>query len=232
MTCNPTSARGHGYIIVVIDYFTKWVEAMPTLNNSAETTTLFFFNHVVARFGVTQAIVTNHGSHFLNHMMAELIAKLALSDDSSTPYYPQVNGQAYRTLMRNATAFTPFQLAYGFEAILSIQCKISSLKIVIDLLPDTSEEEAWFLELIHLDETHHDASLANEVNKKLIKVQYDRNVKPSIFSEGDLVLLYNQEVDKLGAGKFELMWMGPYIVKCVFAKCAYELADYERITFS
>ena len=31
MTCNPCSARGHGYIIVAIDYFTKWAEAMPTL---------------------------------------------------------------------------------------------------------------------------------------------------------------------------------------------------------
>eukprot|EP00253_Pinus_taeda_P036332 PITA_36332 len=52
MTCNPTSTGGHGYIIVAVDYFTKWAEAMPTLNNSGETTTLFFFNHVVSRFSV------------------------------------------------------------------------------------------------------------------------------------------------------------------------------------
>ena len=52
MTCNLTSAGGHGYIIFAVDYFTKWAEAMPTLNNSGETATLFFFNHVVSRFGV------------------------------------------------------------------------------------------------------------------------------------------------------------------------------------
>jgi len=52
MTCNPTSTRGHGYIIVVVDYFTKWAEAMPTLDNTGETATLFFFNHVVTRFGI------------------------------------------------------------------------------------------------------------------------------------------------------------------------------------
>ena len=52
MTCNPTSTGGHGYIIVVVDYFTKWAEAMPTLDNTGETAALFFFNHVVARFGV------------------------------------------------------------------------------------------------------------------------------------------------------------------------------------
>ena len=63
---------------------------MPTLDNTGETTALFFFNHVVAR--LPQAIVTDHGSHFRNHMMVELAAKLGLSHDSSTPYYPQANG--------------------------------------------------------------------------------------------------------------------------------------------
>jgi len=93
--------------------------------------------------------------------------------------------------VRNATGFTPFQLVYGLEAILPIQCEISSLKLAIDLLPDTSEEEAHFMELIHLDETRRDVALANEVHMKHIKAQYDRNVKPHIFLEGDLVLLYD-----------------------------------------
>ena len=54
---------------------------------------IFFFHHVIARFGVPQAIVTDHGKHFRNHMMAKLTAKLGLSHDNSTPYYPQSNGQ-------------------------------------------------------------------------------------------------------------------------------------------
>ena len=75
MTCNPPSSRGNGYIIVIVDYFTKWAEAMPTFNNTGQTTTLFFFNHVIARFGVPQAIVTDHENHFRNHMMNQLTAK-------------------------------------------------------------------------------------------------------------------------------------------------------------
>ena len=93
MTCKPTSAGGHGYIVVAVDYFTKWAEAMPTLNNSGETAAILFFNHVVSRFDVPWAIVTDHGSHFRNHMMVELVAKLGMSHDSSTPYYPQANGK-------------------------------------------------------------------------------------------------------------------------------------------
>ena len=64
MTCNPRSARGHAYIIIMVDYFTKWVDTMPTLAADGKTTTQFIFNHVIARFGVPQAIITDHGTHF------------------------------------------------------------------------------------------------------------------------------------------------------------------------
>eukprot|EP00253_Pinus_taeda_P030187 PITA_30187 len=188
MTCNPTSTRGHGYIIVAVDYFTKWAEVMHTLNNNNETATLFFLNHVVSRFGVPQAIVTDHGSHFHNHMMVELAAKLGLPHDISTPYYSQANGQKS---IRNATGFTPFQLVYGLEAILLVQCEILSLELAVNLLPGTSEEEARLLELIHLDETRRDAASANKAHKKRVKAQFEKNVKPRVFSEGDLVLLYD-----------------------------------------
>ena len=83
---------------------------------------------------------------------------------------------AYQTSVRNATRFTPFQLVYGLEAILLIQCEISSLKLVIELLPDTSSEEVCIFNLIHLDEMRHEAALANEMHKRCIKVQYEKNV--------------------------------------------------------
>eukprot|EP00253_Pinus_taeda_P025853 PITA_25853 len=168
MTCNPTSARGHGYIIVVVDYFTKWAKVMPTLNNSGKMATLFFLNYLVSRFGVPQAIVTDHGSHFHNHMMVGLAAKLGLSHDSSTLYYPQANGQV-ETSVGSATRVTPFQLVYGLEVVLPIQCEISSLKLVVYLLPRTSKEEARFLELMQLNETCRDATLANKTHKKQVK---------------------------------------------------------------
>ena len=47
MHCKPTSAKGHGYIIVAVDYFTKWAEAMPTYAEDGKTAALFLFNHIV-----------------------------------------------------------------------------------------------------------------------------------------------------------------------------------------
>jgi hypothetical protein len=87
-TCNPPSVRGHRYIIIVVDYFRKWVEAMPTFKYDGETATLFLFNQIIARFGVPREIVTDHGSHFQNQMMTGLTSKLGLWQENSSPYYP------------------------------------------------------------------------------------------------------------------------------------------------
>lgn len=68
-----------------------WGDA--NIKDDGEKKTIFIFNNVISRFGVQQAIVTYHGIHFWNFMMANIIVKLGLCDDSSTPYYPHENGQ-------------------------------------------------------------------------------------------------------------------------------------------
>ena len=70
------------------------------------------------------------------------------------------------------------------------------------------------------------------MHKRCIKAQYDKNVQPRIYSKGDLVLLYDQETDVIGTGKFEPLWHGPYIFKCILAKGAYDLVDYDGIPLS
>ena len=113
---------------------------------------------------------------------------------------------AYRTSVKSATGFTPFRLVYGLEAILPIECEIPSLKLVVELLPNTSAKEERLLYLMRLDETRRDATLVIEAQKKCVKAQYNKHVKPHVFSEGDLILLYEQDRDMLGAGKFEAIW--------------------------
>ena len=65
---------------------------MPTYVEDGNIVALFLLNHVIARFGVPQAIVTDRGSHFRNQMMAELGSKLGFPHENSTTYYPQTNG--------------------------------------------------------------------------------------------------------------------------------------------
>ena len=99
--------------------------------------------------------------------------------------------------------------------------------MAVQLFPDTSLLEECLLYLEQLNEQHHDLALANKAHKQKFKCQYDRSVRPQIFSEGDLVLVYDQDKDPLGAGKFKPMWFGPFIIKEVLKKGAYHLFDFE-----
>jgi len=60
--------------------------------------------------------------------------------------------------------------------------------------------------LEHLDEQCQDATIINEAHKKRVKAQYDKVVRPRVFSKGDLVLVYDKDKDTLGAGKLKSMW--------------------------
>jgi hypothetical protein len=135
---------------------------------------------------------------------------------------------AYRTSVKIATSFSPFQLIYGLEVVFPIECQILSLKLAVQLLPDTSPLEEWLVYLEQLNEQHCDAALVNEAHKHKVKFQYDRSVHPQIFSKGDLVLVYNQDKDPLGAGKFKTMWFRPFIIKEVLKKGTYCLVDFEE----
>lgn len=98
---------------------------------------------------------------------------------------------AYRTSVKRATDFTSLHLVYSLEATFPIECEIPSLKLEIQLLPKTSALEERFVELEQLDETHKDATTANETYKRCVKVQYNKSICPRIFFEGDLVLVYD-----------------------------------------
>ena len=60
---------------------------------------------------------------------------------------------AYITSVKTMTGFTPFQLVYGLEVVLPIECEIPSLKLAVELLPNTSTKEKNFLYILNLYET-------------------------------------------------------------------------------
>ena len=72
MGCNPALAGGHHHIIVVVDYFMKFAEAMPMIKSDGEIAAHFIFNQIITRFGISKELVTDHGRHFQNNMMEKL----------------------------------------------------------------------------------------------------------------------------------------------------------------
>ena len=111
----------------------------------------------------------------------------------------------YRTATKTSTGFSPSQLVHGVESTLPIDCEIPSLKLAVDILPDTYALEENLVHLEQLDEQRWDALVALEINKRRVKVYYEKFVHPRRFSEGDLVLLWDQAKEPLGAGNLNPM---------------------------
>jgi len=68
------------------------------------------------------------------------------------------------------------------------------------------------LYLACLNEKCRDATLANETHKKCVKSQYDKSIHPRVFAEGDFILVYDQDHDTLGTGKFKPLFMVPTLL--------------------
>jgi hypothetical protein len=81
------------YILVAIDYATKWVEARTFHTNIAAVTAKFLYEHILMRVGCPLTIVTNQGTHFINDAIRYLINHFILRHTNFIVYYPQGNRQ-------------------------------------------------------------------------------------------------------------------------------------------
>ncbi len=87
----PPGQGGHEFILVAIDYFTKWVEAASYATLQAKHVAKFIETNIVCRFGVPHEIISDNGTHFQKEC-ADLIAKYKIQHHRSSPYRPQTNG--------------------------------------------------------------------------------------------------------------------------------------------
>ncbi|RVW73732.1 Transposon Ty3-I Gag-Pol polyprotein [Vitis vinifera] len=84
---------GNSYILVGVDYVSKWVEAVPCKQNDHRVVLKFLKENIFARFGVPKAIISDGGSHFCNKPFESLLAKYGVKHKVATPYHPQTSGQ-------------------------------------------------------------------------------------------------------------------------------------------
>ncbi|GJX60289.1 reverse transcriptase domain-containing protein [Tanacetum coccineum] len=86
------SSRGNKYILVAVDYLSKWVEAKALPTNDARVVCKFL-KSLFARFGAPRAIISDRGTHFCNDQFAKVMQKYGVTHRLSTAYHPQTSGQ-------------------------------------------------------------------------------------------------------------------------------------------
>ena len=84
------------YILVAVDYVSKWAEAKALPTNDAKVV-IEFLKKLFSRFGVPKALISDRGSHFANHQLAKVLKRYGVTHRFSTSYHPQTSGQVENT---------------------------------------------------------------------------------------------------------------------------------------
>jgi hypothetical protein len=146
--------RGNKYIVVAVDYFTKWPEARALVKADGKEVGNFIFEEIVCRHGCPKEILSDRGTHFNNELIRELLRKLGIKHKFSMPYHPKTNGlverfnktlcealakkenredwdleipgvlMAYRTKVQSSAKVEPFFVVYGRKCRLPISEEI------------------------------------------------------------------------------------------------------------
>ncbi|XP_070014554.1 uncharacterized protein LOC142175553 [Nicotiana tabacum] len=86
-------SNSHRYILVAVDYVSKWVEAIALLTNDAKVVVSFVKKHNFIRFGTPRVLINDGGMHFYNKLLNNVLAKYVIKHKVSIAYHPQMSGQ-------------------------------------------------------------------------------------------------------------------------------------------
>lgn len=84
--------NGYKYCVTMLDRFSRWPEAIPTRDITAQTIARIFFDNWIARFGSPKTLTTDQGSQFESQLFTALLSLVGCQRGRTTPYHPASNG--------------------------------------------------------------------------------------------------------------------------------------------
>ena len=247
----PISQSGNSYLLVLGDYFTRWMEAYPIPDQQAETVARKLVNEFISRFGVPLEIHSDQGRNFESELFQHVCSELGITKTRTTPYRPSSNGLVERfnrtlaQMIRNfigdnkqnwdvhvpllTSAYrSTINPATGFTPNFLMFGR--EVHLPIDLLyPRPQAEEP---KEVHeyasnlIDKMHSCYQLARKHLHEAAQRQkkdYDTRIVESQYKPGDLVYKRHHIHKKL-----EIPWQGPFVVLKPLGNSIYRITDKKK----
>uniref|UniRef100_A0A2N9FER3 RNase H type-1 domain-containing protein n=1 Tax=Fagus sylvatica TaxID=28930 RepID=A0A2N9FER3_FAGSY len=230
----PWRLTGHEFILVAIDYFTKWVEACSFKNVTQVAVTRFVKNNIICRYGMPED--AHHRQCFQPKQPHDGSAMPAVQDPApqlcSIPSEDERSRRSCQQELRTSVGATPYSLVYGMEAVLPVEVEIPSLRILSQTQLEEAEwAQARYEQLNFIDEKRLAALCHGQLYQRRIERAYNKKARPRTFQPGDLVLKKRNMALSDPRGKFAPSYEGPYVVKKAFSGGAIILADMDGEEF-
>ncbi|XP_071734215.1 uncharacterized protein [Rutidosis leptorrhynchoides] len=214
----PAGPGNVKFLIVAIDYFTKWVEAKAVRTITGVQVRNFVWECIVCSFVQKFTSVAHpHANGFY-----EVTNRDIVSDELPNVLW------AHRTTFKKSTGETPFSLVYGSEAVIPAEILVPTHRVA------NFEEEANDDELGEnmnfIEERRLIAVIREANNKQQIAKYYNKRVRALSFDIGEWVLRNNDASRAEKLGKLGPNWEGPYQIVAINAAGSYKLADVEGRT--
>eukprot|EP00253_Pinus_taeda_P029904 PITA_29904 len=203
------------WILTATDYFTKWIEVIPTTQAIDEVIISFLENNILSRFGCPNKLITDNATAFKSKRMVEFCHKYHIILGHSTAYHPQENGLAESSNK---------SLVNIIKKLLEISKKSWHKRLVNALWADRvsqkksigscSEEgpmQRRLNQMVHLQQNREEVFKNTSKLQEKIKKIYERKAKVDKFQVEDVVQKWDERNEEKGKhGKFENLWKGPF----------------------
>ncbi|RDX93635.1 Pol polyprotein, partial [Mucuna pruriens] len=220
-----TGSKQVKYLIVVVDYFTKWIEVEPMTTISAERIKRFYWKKIICRFSLPTEIVLDNGTQFASQSTTDFCTQLKIKQRFMSVEHPQTNGQAEAANKRASQKTSRDKGEVGRGASLIISNEIGELSPWTALFQPAKNEDVIRVNLDLLQEAHEVAQVreyAAKAREIQICVNLDflanKSVTPSSAGQAELTL-----VNSIDSNKLTPIWEGPYRITEEVGKGAYHL---------
>ena len=250
----PTTREGNRFILVMVDAFSKWAEAVALKRHTAKEVATAILHQWTARYGVPREILSDQGAEFESAVFRHICKIMGIRKIRSSPYHPMANGgveRLNRTLKSLLLGHSsqdreqwdqtlPFCMwAYRSNVHHSTGCSPArltlgrELRFPIDVTLEANDSSSWDAQdyAAWLQESIRCASRSAREHlvaaKQLQKRQYDRRATPMPHYEvGDMVWVRNDGAPTAGlSAKLTRPWRGPFLVTRMLGDVNVEVRD-------